>query len=71
MTSVHPGLMLVLVFLKDQSLDLCCYGYISTIYLMALKVNVNYLLMTLLFSMIHDINTSASNLNEDLEKIGN
>ena len=26
---------------------------------------------TSLFSIVHDINTSASDLNEDLEKIGN
>ena len=43
------------------------------IYLMVLKVNVNYLLMTdtSLFSVVNDINTSASDFNEDLEKIGN
>ena len=38
---------------------------------MVFKVIVNYLLMILLFSVIIDINTSASDLNEDLEKIGN
>ena len=41
---------------------------------MVLKVNVNYLLFaddTSWFSVVHDINASASNLNEDLEKIGN
>ena len=40
---------------------------------MVLKVNVNYLLMTdtSLFSVVNDINTSASDFNEDLEKIGN
>ena len=37
---------------------------------MFLKVNVNYLLKTLLFFMVHDINSLASNLNEYLEKIG-
>ena len=37
---------------------------------MVLKVNTNYLLMTLLcFFVVYDINTSASDLNEDLEKI--
>ena len=38
---------------------------------MVLKVNVNYLLMTRLFSVVNDINTSASGLNVDLKKIGN
>ena len=38
---------------------------------MVLKVNVNYLLMRLLFSVVNGINTSASDLNEELEKIGN
>ena len=30
---------LVLLFLKDQSLDLYCSSYILTVYLMVLKVN--------------------------------
>ena len=38
----------ILMFLKDQSLDLWCSWYILMVYLMVLKVNVNYLLMTLL-----------------------
>ena len=43
---------------------------------MVLKVSVNYLLMTVLcfswFSVVfRDINTLVSDLNEDLEKIGN
>ena len=38
---------------------------------MVSKVNLNYLLMTLLFSVVNDINTSASDFNEDLEKKGN
>ena len=38
---------------------------------MVFKVNVNYLLMILLFSVIIDLNTSATDLNEDLEKLGN
>ena len=43
---------------------------------MLLKVSVNYLLMTVLcfswFSVVfRDINTLVSDLNEDLEKIGN
>ena len=38
---------------------------------MVLKVNVNYLLMTLLFSVVHDINSPANDLDEDLEITGN
>ena len=42
------------------------------IYLMVLKVNVNLFTDdTYLFSVVNDINISASDLNEDLEKIGN
>ena len=39
---------------------------------MVLKVNVNLFTDdTYLFSVVNDINISASDLNEDLEKIGN
>ena len=62
----------MLVFLKDQSLDILLFLIYINDLSNGLKVNVNYLLMTLLcFFMVHDINTSASDLKKDLEKIGN
>ena len=42
----------------------------STIYQMILKVNIIFLLDdTSLFTVVHDIDTLANNLNHDLEKI--
>ena len=68
MVSVHLGLMFVLVFLKDQSLDLCCSFDLSD----GLKSECKlFAFDTSLFSVVHGINTLASELNEDLEKINN
>ena len=72
MVSVHPGLMLVLVSLKDQSFDPCCSWYILMIYLMVFKSKCKlFANHTSLFPVFHDINTSASDHNEELKKIAN
>ena len=68
MVSVHLGRMFVLVFLKDQSLDLCCSFDLSD----GLKSECKlFAFDNSLFSVVHGINTLASELNEDLEKINN
>ena len=71
MVSVHFGLMLMLVFLKDQSGPLLFLIYINDLS-DGLKSECKLVADdTSLFSVIDDINTSASDLNDDLEKIGN
>ena len=62
--SVHLWSMFVLLFLKNQSLNVCFSWYTLTTYLMVLKVNMNYLPMTLLYF-------PWSDCNEDLQKISN
>ena len=72
MVSVHLGLMFVLVFLKDQSFG----PLLFLIYINDLSDDLKseckpFADGTSLFSVVHDINTSASALNEALEKISN
>ena len=70
MVSVHLGLMLMLMFLKDQSLDLC-YSYINDLSNGLKSACKLFADDNSLFSVVNNINTSASDFDEDLEKIGN
>ena len=63
MVSVHLELMLVLVFLKDQSLDLFLFmTYINDLSDGLKSECKPFANDTSLFSVVHDINTSASNV---------
>ena len=69
MVSVHLGLMFVLVFLKDQSFGPSLF----LIYINDLSDDLKSECKPFAdgTSLVHDINTSASALNEALEKISN
>ena len=69
--TVHLGLMLVLVFLKDQSLDLFLFLIYINDLSDAFKFECKLFADDIsLFSVFQDINISVRDLNEDLEKIG-
>ena len=68
----HPGLTSLLVSLKDLFLVHCCSWYISMIYQMTYPPILTYSQMIpLLFSVVHNKNTSVKELNNDLLKISN
>ena len=70
MVSVCLGLTFALVYHKDPFLDLCCFY----IYINDLSSDIKskcklFAGETSLFSAVHDIDTSANDLNHDLQKI--
>ena len=72
MTSVSLGLMFELEYNKVPFLGLFYFLYMSMIYQMILKANLSYLLLTLcftLFPVAHEVNTSASDINNDLKLV--
>ena len=81
MDNILHGLVLKPGYLKDQYLDHCCFWFISTISYLLIYINhVSDDLTTnaelfaddnSLFSIVHNMNTSTTNLNNDLNKIKN
>ena len=81
MDNILHGLVLKPGYLKDQYLDHCCFWFISTISYLLIYINhVSDDLTTnaelfaddnSLFSIVHNMNSSTTNLNNDLNKIKN
>ena len=63
MGNILHGLVLESYYLKDQYLDRCCYDLTTNVKLFADD--------TSLFSIVHNMNTPTTNLNNDLNKIKN
>ena len=72
MTSFYLGLMLVLAFRKGAILGLVLFSiYIKDLFDSLKSECKLFADDTPLFSLVHNINASAIDLNKGLEKIGN
>ena len=70
MDNILHGLVLKLGYLKDQYLDHCCFWFIFDDLSDNLTTNVKLFVDdTSLFSVVHNMNRSSINLNNDLNKI--